>query len=85
MVCTITFNCLIYLLILNTLDPRPEYQRAILSWKSGDHLPTTEITGNQISSRLLSVCSAQALVLLPPRTQERFNVKAGTVLDALLL
>ncbi|KAF6039312.1 cin [Bugula neritina] len=70
---------------IKNLDPRPEYQRALLSWKEGDHLPSATITGSQISSRLLSVCSAQALVILPPRTEKVTIVTAGTVIDAMLL
>ena len=67
-----------------SLDPRPEYKRAVLTF-TADQLPTATITGNQISSRLLSVCSAQALVILPPRTKEQTMVSTGTVLDAMLL
>ncbi|XP_067947959.1 gephyrin-like isoform X2 [Watersipora subatra] len=67
------------------LDPRPEYMRALLSWKENENLPTATVTGNQISSRLLSVCSAQALVILPSKSQEQPIAKAGTVLDAMLL
>jgi len=83
---TLTTKCVLQLSSdIKNLDPRPEYQRALLSWKEGDHLPSATITGSQISSRLLSVCSAQALVILPPRTEKVTIVTAGTVIDAMLL
>ena len=37
------------------LDPRPEYHRAVLDWNSGKNWPVVVSTGNQISSRLLSM------------------------------
>jgi len=63
------------------LDPeRPEYHRATLCWRDGQII--AESTGRQISSRLLSMRSANALLELP---QASGVLKAGTVVSALLI
>ncbi|WAR19582.1 GEPH-like protein [Mya arenaria] len=67
------------------LDPRPEYHRVVLTWTQGSQLPEARSTGNQISSRLLSVNSANALLLLPPGTAEKTEVAAGEILDAMII
>lgn len=67
------------------LDPRPEYHRALLCWSPGIDLPVAHSTGNQLSSRLLSMASAQALLKLPPATSETQSLRDGTVVEALLL
>lgn len=67
------------------LDPRPEYHRVTLFWNPGAELPVAHSTGNQISSRLLSMASAQALLKLPPATTELKILPVNSVVDALLL
>lgn len=67
-----------------TLDPRPEYHRAVLSWSEDCTLPVAKSTGNQISSRLLSLQGANALLVLPPATAETKSLPAGTVVTALV-
>ncbi|XP_076756902.1 molybdenum cofactor synthesis protein cinnamon [Xylocopa sonorina] len=67
------------------LDPRPEYARAILQWEDMLGLPSAYSTGNQISSRLLSCKSANALLMLPARKPETTALQAGDVVEAMLL
>ncbi|MCL4138333.1 UNVERIFIED_CONTAM: hypothetical protein GTU68_032215, partial [Idotea baltica] len=67
------------------LDPRPEYHRATLSWSSADNLPTAHSTGNQMSSRLMSMAFAQALLQLPPASKETTSLPAGSVVEAIVL
>jgi gephyrin len=68
------------------LDPeRPEYHRVYLSYSSNpsdDCLYSAESTGNQRSSRLLSMRSANGLLFLP---QGPGTVEPGTILTALLV
>ena len=67
------------------LDPRPEYHRAVLKWTAGEELPTALSTGNQISSRLLSMSTANILLILPPKTEERPSVSKGDVVQAMVI
>lgn len=67
------------------LDPRPEYHRAFLSWNPGADVPLAYSTGNQLSSRLLSMASAQALLKLPPATPENKSMDEGSTVEAILL
>ncbi|XP_077522388.1 molybdenum cofactor synthesis protein cinnamon isoform X2 [Amblyomma americanum] len=67
-----------------TLDPRPEYHRAVLTWSEDSPLPVAKSTGNQISSRLLSFQGANTLLVLPPATAERQTLPAGTSVTALV-
>lgn len=68
------------------LDPRPEYHRAVLTWTEGcTTLPVVQSTGNQISSRLLSLQGANVLLVLPPASAESSKLLAGTIVDALLI
>ena len=67
------------------LDPRPEYHRAVLSWTEGDTLPIAVSTGNQCSSRLLSLRSSNALLQLPMGTEGVPRLEAGTVVKAMLI
>lgn len=60
---------------------RPEYHRAIVSLdQSGAGLVAVS-TGNQASSRLMSLCSSNALLCLP---QQQGILPAGSVVQALL-
>ena len=70
-----------------TLDPaRPEYQRAAIRWDhtlnhgSGGWLAIS--TGNQASSRLLSMRSANALLELPSGNQ---TLEQGAIVSALMI
>lgn len=69
------------------LDLRPEYVRVILIWqnKSSDCIPEAYDTGNQISSRLLSCKSANALLKLPGCTNEKSELQQGDLAEAILL
>ena len=69
------------------LDPnRPEYHRAVVRWSSalneGRGGLLADSTGNQASSRLLSMRSANALLELP---QGEGVLAAGSTLSALLI
>lgn len=67
------------------LDPRPEYHRATLQWGDSDPLPTASSTGSQCSSRLLSMRTASALLVLPPKTEQENKLEAGTIVKAMLI
>ncbi|XP_033114914.1 gephyrin-like isoform X3 [Anneissia japonica] len=67
------------------LDSRPEFHRVVLSWNGDDPVPLATSTGNQMSSRLLSMLSAQALLQLPPGTDTKPGLKAGDLVDALII
>ena len=67
------------------LDPRPEYHRASLRWTDSDHLPNAVSTGSQCSSRLLSMKTANALLVLPPRSEDTTMLEAGTIITAMLI
>ena len=67
------------------LDPRPEYHRAVLSWSPVDDVAKATSTGNQISSRLLSLKEANVLLRLPPRSNDLTTVQEGEVVDAIVI
>ncbi|XP_015751070.1 PREDICTED: gephyrin-like [Acropora digitifera] len=67
------------------LDMRPEYHRVVLSWKSGEAIPSAVSTGSQCSSRLLSMRTANALLVLPPRSDNLTRIEAGEIVDALII
>lgn len=67
------------------LDPRPEYHRAVASWLKGDDVATASSTGNQISSRLLSVKEANVLLRLPPKSDQVTAIQEGEVVDAIVI
>ncbi|XP_076442878.1 gephyrin-like [Babylonia areolata] len=69
------------------LDPRPEYHRAVVTWslEAGEEVGRAVSTGNQISSRLLSLRQANALLRLPPRTVELTELAEGSVVDAIVI
>jgi len=68
-----------------SLDPRPEFQRAHLSWvkERGVYMATS--TGSQCSSRLLSMKTANALLVLPARTDSQPQLPAGSLVNTLLI
>ena len=67
------------------LDPRPEYQRVNVSWQPDDPIPVAISTGSQCSSRLLSMRSANVLLELPARSEEKTQIPEGTLVDALVI
>ena len=67
------------------LDPRPEFHRSILTWQPGEPVPKATSTGNQMSSRLLSMCEANALLALPPKSDDVSVIKAGELVDAIII
>ncbi|CAB3398931.1 unnamed protein product [Caenorhabditis bovis] len=76
-----------------TLGPRPEYCRGWIDSKSSPPsssssssiLPTATITGNQISSRLMSLVGAQLLLILPEKTGEKTRIERGETVDAIVI
>ncbi|KAJ7990860.1 hypothetical protein DPEC_G00291290 [Dallia pectoralis] len=68
------------------LDPRPEYHRCILTWHHQEPLPWAQSTGNQMSSRLMSMRSANGLLMLPPKTEQYVELHKGEdILSTVLL
>ena len=67
------------------LDPRPEYYRVVLHWEEGSELPVATSTGAQCSSRLLSMRTANALLVLPPRSEQTSRIEQGARVKAMLL
>ena len=81
-------SCILFYYQLSTdvkLDPRPEYHRVLLSWKHDDPIPLVTSTGNQCSSRLLSMRTANALLVLPPKTETRSMLPKDSIVDALVI
>lgn len=68
------------------LDARPEYHRAVLDWvHSVDGLPLAVSTGNQLSSRLMSLRSANVLLRLPAASADRRRLQRGDLVDAIVI
>jgi gephyrin len=66
------------------LDPRPEYQRVVIS-QQGDSL-VAETTGFQRSSRVGSMSGSNGLLVLPSSTEVEGGVlKAGETVNALVI
>ena len=66
-----------------SLDPsRPEYHRATLRWNQNAQMPVATSTGNQISSRLLSMRNANVLLELP---KGQGVIEAGSIVSAIIL
>ncbi|KAK6757529.1 hypothetical protein RB195_015381 [Necator americanus] len=66
-----------------TLDARPEYKRAWL--QHGNPVPLAITTGNQLSSRLMSLCGANVLLKIPSKSKDCDILRVGEVVDALWL
>eukprot|EP01087_Luapelamoeba_hula_P013981 TRINITY_DN4037_c0_g1_i1.p1 TRINITY_DN4037_c0_g1~~TRINITY_DN4037_c0_g1_i1.p1 ORF type:complete len:473 (-),score=58.19 TRINITY_DN4037_c0_g1_i1:17-1435(-) len=65
------------------LDPeRPEYHRCALTWSDENNIFIAHSTGAQGSSRLLSMRSADALLLLP---QAEGTLDRNTIVDVVLM
>uniref|UniRef100_A0AAQ4NUW4 Gephyrin n=1 Tax=Gasterosteus aculeatus aculeatus TaxID=481459 RepID=A0AAQ4NUW4_GASAC len=67
------------------LDPRPEYHRCILTWHHQEPLPWAQSTENQVSSRLMSMRSANGLLMLPPKTEQYVELHKGEVVDVMVI
>ncbi|XP_076730106.1 gephyrin b isoform X8 [Maylandia zebra] len=67
------------------LDPRPEYHRCILTWHHQEPLPWAQSTGNQVNSRLMSMRSANGLLMLPPKTEQYVELHKGEVVDVMVI
>uniref|UniRef100_UPI00358E4A1A gephyrin n=1 Tax=Myxine glutinosa TaxID=7769 RepID=UPI00358E4A1A len=67
------------------LDPRPEYHRCILTWHHQEPLPWAQSTGNQMSCRVLSMRSANGLLMLPPKTEQYLELHKGEVVDVMVI
>lgn len=71
---------------LKTDPVRPEFHRAIIRWEANDGSGSpgfvAESTGHQMSSRLLSMKSANALLVLPP---SQGNVSVGSSVSAIII
>ncbi|KJE90677.1 gphn protein [Capsaspora owczarzaki ATCC 30864] len=67
------------------LDTRPEYHRVTLTYNHHKGKFVAASTGSQCSSRLLSVRSANGLLILPPRTTALADLPVGYEVDAMLL
>ena len=68
------------------LDPRPEYHRAVLDWVNPvDGTPLAISTGNQLSSRLLSMRAANVLLKLPVTSTECHRLNKGEQVDAIII
>ena len=69
------------------LDTRPEYCRAMLEQGKvpSSNFPVAHLTGNQISSRLLSLQSGSVLLELPGKTSDRSVLEKGDLVKALLI
>lgn len=65
------------------LDPRPEYARATVTSINGKLY--AETTGDQISSRLQSICGADVLLHLPASSAKQTHLYKGTILKASVL
>lgn len=66
------------------MDERPEYYRVALNCGE-DGVFIAQSTGGQQSSRLTSMQNADALLVLPPKTEDQNMLKSGTLVDAILL
>jgi gephyrin len=67
-------------------EERPEYHRCTLTWQTDN--PNSygyflaKSTGRQISSRLLSMNNANALIIIP---QKQGILEEGSIVDALII
>ena len=67
------------------LDPRPEYMRVQLSFRPGSAVGLASPTGVQQSSRQASMATANGLMILPGRTEEKQTVENGFDTDVILI
>lgn len=67
------------------LDFRPEYHRVNVQWHHEKSTPYAMSTGNQQSSRLLSMNRANGLAILPSKTTEMSSISNGTIVDVIVI
>ncbi|KAJ1563778.1 hypothetical protein HK096_011069 [Nowakowskiella sp. JEL0078] len=67
------------------LDSRPEFYRAVLKVNDEGTGFVAQGTGNQRSSRMMSLRSANSILVLPGRSDSLEEIKKGELVDALLL
>lgn len=67
------------------LDSRPEYARAKISYNKSSGVYFAQMSDNQISSRLISLVGADALLMLPGSTRERNSVKKDEQFKAVVI
>uniref|UniRef100_A0A287D8F7 Gephyrin n=1 Tax=Ictidomys tridecemlineatus TaxID=43179 RepID=A0A287D8F7_ICTTR len=75
------------------LDPRPTIIKARVmssndqkpTWKSDDQLRIGFSNCNQMSSRLMSMRSANGLLMLPPKTEQYVELHKGEVVDVMVI
>jgi gephyrin len=65
------------------LDSRPEFHRAVVRCKDGEWTATS--TGFQRSSRVISMVTANGLLMLPSRTKDAPVLPKGSIVQALYL
>ena len=65
------------------LDTRPEFHRVII--KAGISGLRAYSTGGQRSSRVASLSGANGLVILPVREDNRETLKAGGMVEAIVI
>lgn len=78
-----TVQCQLQLSAPYKLDGRPEFVRAVVSFGEGNFPIATLTELNQLSSRLLNVKDANALVLLEAQGQK--CLENGALVKAILL
>jgi len=73
------------------LDPRTEFHRVILrssleaTQGKPDMTLTASSTGGQRSSRAVSLCEANGLVILPPSDGGKKRMEAGEIVEAMVI
>ncbi|XP_063765246.1 gephyrin a [Eleginops maclovinus] len=71
------------------LDPRPTIIKArVMCTHTHTHTQKAclaQSTGNQVSSRLMSMRSANGLLMLPPKTEQYVELRKGEVVDVMVI
>ena len=67
------------------LDNRPEFHRVALQWFPEKQIPYAKSTGNQLSSRLLSMNGANGLAILPSKTPTMSSISNGVLVDVIVI
>ena len=67
------------------LDVVPEFQRVALRKDGKNPMPWADVTGRQAVSRMVSLLAADALLVLPAKSDEVQCIKRNQVVDAMLL
>jgi hypothetical protein len=56
-----------------------------VQWHHEKSIPFAVSTGNQQSSRLLSINNANGLAILPSKTTEMLRILDGTIVDVIVI